>query len=82
MKQTAAAMKKGYSKMLLFEWILPDKDTPFYPALLDINMMAVLNGMERTREQWTRLLEAVGLKVVKFWTIADDVEGLVEAELM
>ena len=82
MKQTAMAMTKGYSKMLIFEWILPEKDTPLYPALLDINMMALLNGMERTKKQWTKLLEAAGLKVVKFWTIADDVEGLVEAELM
>ena len=44
--------------------------------------MAVMNGMDRTREQWTKLLEAAGLKIIKFWTIADDVEGLIEAELM
>ena len=82
MKQTAAAMEKGYSKLLMFEWILPEKDTPLYPALLDINMMTLLNGMERTRAQWTKLIGAAGLKVIKFWTIADDVEGLIEAELM
>jgi len=44
MKNVAAAMKPGYSKLLIFEWILPAKDVPLYPALLDINMMAVLNG--------------------------------------
>ena len=81
MKQAASAMQKDYSKLLIFEWIMPPQNTPLYPALLDINMMAVLNGMERTREQWTALLDKAGLKVVKFWTIADDVEGLIEAEL-
>lgn len=82
MKNIAVAMKKGYSKLLIFEWILPDKGTPLYPALLDMNMMAILNGMERNRTQWNALLEAAGLKVIKFWTIADEVEGLIEAELM
>jgi O-methyltransferase domain len=82
MKNTAVAMKKGHSKLLIFEWILPDRSVPLYPALLDINMMALLNGMERTRAQWTALLEAAGLKVIKFWTVGDDVEGLIEAELM
>jgi hypothetical protein len=82
LKQTAVAMKKDYSKVLIFEWILPEKNTPLYPALLDINMMAVLNGMERTRKQWIALLEQAGLKVIKFWTVADDIEGLIEVELM
>ena len=53
-----------------------------YPALLNTNMMALLNGMERTRKQWSQLLEAADLKVVKFWSFVDDVEGLVEAELI
>lgn len=38
------AMKPGYSKLLLNEFILPAKNVPLYPALLDINMMALLNG--------------------------------------
>lgn len=82
LQNTAAAMERGYSKLLIFEWILPDSGTPLYPALLDINMMTLLNGVERTRGQWTALLEAAGLKVTKFWTIGDDVEGLIEAELV
>ncbi|KAL9115201.1 MAG: hypothetical protein Q9227_000995 [Pyrenula ochraceoflavens] len=82
MKQTAAAMKRNHSKLLIFDFVLPDMNTPLYPALLDLNMMALLNAMERTRGQWIELLKSAGLKVIKFWTIADDVEGLIEAELM
>jgi hypothetical protein len=81
MKHIAGAMEKGYSKLIIFEWILPAKDVPLYPALLDINMMALLNGRERTEEQWTALLKESGLKVVKFHKVAPDAEGLIEAEL-
>ncbi|KAL6721636.1 hypothetical protein ACLMJK_000740 [Lecanora helva] len=79
MKHTAAAMTPGYSKLLIFEWILPAKGTPLYPALLDINMMALLNGMERTEAQWTRLLTEAGLEVVRFWKAGEESEGLIEA---
>ena len=81
MKNIAAAMKPNYSKLLIFEWILPARDTPLYPALLDVNMMALLNGMERTETQWTRLLTQAGMKVVKFWKAGADSEGLIEVEL-
>ena len=39
LKNTAAAMTPGYSKLLMSEFVLPVKDCPLYPALLDINMM-------------------------------------------
>ncbi|KAI1735673.1 S-adenosyl-L-methionine-dependent methyltransferase [Xylaria scruposa] len=81
LKNTAMAMTPGYSKLLMSEFVLPASNTPLYPALLDVNMMAVLNGMERTEAQFTALLDAAGLKVVKFWSIAPEVEGLVEAVL-
>lgn len=81
LKRTAEAMTPGYSKLLLSEFILPASNTPLYPALLDINMMAVLNGMERTEAQFSELLDAAGLKVIKFWTVGPEVEGLVEAVL-
>ncbi|PVH85194.1 putative O-methyltransferase [Cadophora sp. DSE1049] len=74
-----AAMKPGYSKLLIFEWILPDVGTPLYPALLDINMLALLSGMERTQTQWKELLSSVGLEISKFWTIDSETEGLIEA---
>jgi hypothetical protein len=82
LKNTAAAMKPGYSKLLIFEWVLPAKGVPLYPALLDINMMALLNGMERTEAQWEALLNQAGLKIVKFWKDDPESEGLIEAVLM
>ncbi|KAH9906647.1 S-adenosyl-L-methionine-dependent methyltransferase [Xylariomycetidae sp. FL2044] len=81
MKNIAEAMTPGYSKLLMSEFVLPASNTPLYPALLDVNMMTLLNGMERTEAQFSRLLDAAGLKVVKFWSVGAEVEGLVEAVL-
>ncbi|TVY47936.1 Demethylsterigmatocystin 6-O-methyltransferase [Lachnellula occidentalis] len=79
LQHVVKAMEPGYSKLLIFEWILPDTDSPLYPALLDINMMALFSGMERTEIQWRELLGSAGLEVVKFWTIGKETEGLIEA---
>ena len=79
LQNTVAAMTPGYSKLLINEWVLPDVGVPLYPALMDINLMALLSGMERTETQWKELLDSVGLKVVKFWTIGAEAEGLIEA---
>ncbi|GAW24044.1 hypothetical protein ANO14919_136230 [Xylariales sp. No.14919] len=81
LKNVAMAMKPGYSKLLMSEFVLPASNAPLYPAILDINMMVLLNGMERTEAQFNGLLDAAGLKVVKFWSVAPEVEGLVEAIL-
>jgi hypothetical protein len=77
-------MKPGYSKLLIFEYILPDVGAALFPSLLDINMLALLNGMERTETQWKELLASVGLEVAKFWYNNGDrhQEGLIEARLV
>ena len=72
-------MEPGYSRVLINDWILPDRGSGMIPAVMDVNMMAVLSGMERTESQWRVLFEGVGLQLVRFWTIGKDVEGLVEA---
>ncbi|GAW26060.1 putative O-methyltransferase [Rosellinia necatrix] len=74
-------MKPGYSKLLISEFALPASNSPLYPALLDVNMMALLNGMERTEGRFSRILDAAGLKAVKFWSVGAEIEGLVEAVL-
>lgn len=81
MKRIAEAMTRGYSKLLIFEWILPAKGVPLYPALLDMNMMALLNGRERTEEDWSELLNAAGLKIVQIHRVSVHEESLIEAEL-
>jgi hypothetical protein len=80
-KRIADAMTKGYSKLLIFGWVLPAQNVPLYPALLDMNMLALLNGRERTEGEWRALLPEAGLKIIKIHTVGPGEEGLIEAEL-
>lgn len=83
LRHTKPAMEPGYSKILLSETILPDTGCSLLQAGLDIEMMGMHAGMERTRVQWKRLLEGEGFRIVDFWMApGGDGEGLVEAELM
>ena len=49
-------------------------------AQLDMLMMAVLAAWERTHEQWSKLLESVGLKISNIYTYTDTLkDGIIEA---
>lgn len=61
------AMKKGYSRLLINEWVIPDVGAALYPCLQDMNMMALFSGMERTESHFKGLLEAAGLQLLKVW---------------
>lgn len=82
LSRTAAVMKKGYSKLLLNEFILPNQGCPLFPAGFDLQMMAMHAAQERTETQWKQLLESVGLQVIKFWIPSGGGEGIIEAELV
>ncbi|KAL9610615.1 MAG: hypothetical protein Q9167_004689 [Letrouitia subvulpina] len=75
------AMTPGYSRLLLNESILPERNCPAFFAAADITMMAVLAGMKRSKTQWLSLVESAGLKVVQTWESpeAGDFEGVIEA---
>ncbi|KAI4182951.1 MAG: hypothetical protein L6R41_005685 [Letrouitia leprolyta] len=78
---TAAAMKPDYSKLLISEFVLPDSDTALFPATLDIQMMGLHAGMERSERQWRNLLDSAGLEVVKIWQVVKGGEAVIEARL-
>lgn len=81
------AMKPGYSRLLINEIVLPNVGCASGPACVDITMMTLLAGMERSRRQWEELLGSVGLKVISVWFPPQkssiggdwDCEGVVEA---
>ncbi|KAL8866384.1 MAG: hypothetical protein Q9174_006335 [Haloplaca sp. 1 TL-2023] len=81
LSHTAAAMKPGYSKLLISEFVLPDIDTDLFPATLDVQMMGLHAGMERSEGQWRSLLDDAGLRVVKIWQKVKGGEGVIEAVL-
>ncbi|KAF2261350.1 sterigmatocystin 8-O-methyltransferase [Lojkania enalia] len=81
LSQTVPAMKKGYSKLLIDDAFLPTQGCPAVLGALDLAMMAMHAGKERTESQWKALLEKAGLTVNRFWSYKGGAAGIIEAEL-
>ena len=73
-------MVPGYSKLILNESILPNKDWPLMHAVGDIHIMALLAAAKRSQKQFEELIRSAGLKIVKFWYPPDFGEGVIEIE--
>jgi hypothetical protein len=74
-------MTKDYSRLLIHDWVLPDRGCHLLPTLMDITMMSVLMSMEWTRNHFFELLDTMGLKIVKFWEPKEADESVIEAVL-
>ena len=81
LSNTASAMTRGYSKILLNEFIMPDQGASLIAAQLDIAMMTVLAGQERTESQFKEIVEAAGLKIIKIWGEKPAIDFIMELEL-
>jgi hypothetical protein len=78
---TANAMKKGYSKLLINDIVMPRTGASLTQTVMDMQVMALGSAYERTEPMWTSLLQAAGLKIVKIWPDGRGYESVVEAEL-
>ena len=83
LKQLKAAMKPGYSKILVLEAVIPERVADVTPlmAAMDINMMAHFAALERTEKQWRSLFESAGLSHVGFYEHRGNNHGIIEVEL-
>ncbi|KAL4987814.1 S-adenosyl-L-methionine-dependent methyltransferase [Aspergillus falconensis] len=75
------ALKKGYSKLLVHDHVIPEVGVHSHTTAYDLNMMVSLAALERTEKQWRTLLESVGYKVMNVWRSPLAVQAVVEAEL-
>ncbi|KAL8665819.1 MAG: hypothetical protein Q9202_001941 [Teloschistes flavicans] len=82
LRNIAAAMRREYSILLLDEMVLPDTNIPPKGALLDLSMMALETGAERTSKQWHNLLASACLRIAKVWSGDRGLESVIEAELV
>ena len=73
---TVSAMKKGYSRVLIREMVLPDKGASVFEACLDLTMLISFTGMERARKDWAELLDSVGLHLEQVWISEDTAKGI------
>ncbi|CAI7587044.1 unnamed protein product [Penicillium glandicola] len=80
-KALAGAMKRGHSKLLINENVIPDTNAHWEATSVDIIMMASFASTERTEAQWHQLVESAGLKITKIWSPQKGIESLIECEL-
>lgn len=64
-------MRKGFSKIIVYDTVLPDVDCPLAMAGLDWCIMTYLSAEERTESAWRDLIESDDvqprLKVTGVW---------------
>ncbi|KAH8812941.1 S-adenosyl-L-methionine-dependent methyltransferase [Xylogone sp. PMI_703] len=75
------SMTRGYSKILINENVIPDRNAHWKSTGLDLVMMSAFSSTERTEAAWRELLASVGLSVIHIWTYEEGTESLIEAEL-
>lgn len=75
-------MKKGYSKILIEEFIFEKESHSgsFYP-MIDMILMVFGPGVVRTQSKWETILRSVGLTVSGVWHPNAEGPSIIEAEL-
>jgi hypothetical protein len=81
LQHTRNAMTKGYSKLLIYDIVVPPMGASISQTTMDVQMMSLLSASERTKSQWESLLEGAGFHIVKFWPDPQQYEMLIEAEI-
>ena len=81
MKNLKDAMLPGYSKLLVANIVLPDEDVPLRQSGLDIAMMCMHSGSQRSEAEWWALLGEAGFNVKRVWKPNGDGDGIIEAEV-
>jgi hypothetical protein len=61
------------AKLLLVEYVLPEGDGGSFGKLLDVNMMVLLGGLERTEAEYRRLFAAHGFRLTHVVPTAGDI---------
>lgn len=81
LKKVKASMIKGYSYLVINDFILPDTECGLLQSQWDLMMMVLTSSMERTEGQWRTLLGAVGLSIEGMYSPPGDGQGIIVATL-
>lgn len=75
-------MEPGYSKVLINEWVVPERSATKFMTAMDLNMMSFGGGMERTLDLHREYAERAGLKITGVWSPNDKIsESVIEMEV-
>ena len=67
------------SKLILVDCVVPETDEPHFSKFIDLNMLVMTGGKERTEKEFAQILEAAGFKLLR--VISTDMpHSIVEAE--
>lgn len=79
LSNTAKSMT-SHSRLLINEMVLSDTNESLRRAEMDMLMLFLCNGMERTKLQWEELLGKVEppLKIVGVWSVEGDEQSVIE----
>ena len=76
--QTVHKAMPSYGKLLLAEAVVPEEGDATFGRLMDINMMVMCGGKERTANEWRALLNANGFALTRIIPMPGPV-SLIEA---
>jgi hypothetical protein len=81
LKAIVPAMKKGYSKILVNDFMVPNQGAHWAQTCMDWELMASLGARHRTEDEHKKMYEGAGLKVNGIWRHANSLDCLIELEL-
>lgn len=73
---------KNSSVLIIEEFIIPDMNCHLLPAMWDMEMIAFMSAMERTKTQWRQLLKAANLDIVGMYDPPGDGTGIIVSRLI
>jgi len=66
-------------KLILVDSVVPESDEPHFSKFIDLNMLVMTGGKERTEKEFAQLLAAAGFKLIR--VIPTDLPtSIIEAE--
>lgn len=80
--EVKAAMRRGYSKLLIYEMVMSSEGATSLMTTLDLQLMNCTSGFERTEDDLRNLLRESGLGIVGISRHPRAVKSVIEAELL
>lgn len=81
LRNITKVMRKGYSKIIIEEFILPDENAGLFHSMVDMILMVLGSGIVRTETRCCAILKSVGLTVKMVLHPDSDGPSIIEAEL-
>jgi hypothetical protein len=78
LRNVRGVMGEG-ATLLVVERVIPPGNGPMFGKLMDLTMLVVHGGMERTEDEFRRLFEAAGFRLTRIVPMASDV-SVIEGE--